>query len=110
MSENIQLPPPDTSVKVPHLDYGLLFLGLAGVWALVSSGAIDADSLPLIGPGVLIAAGVVGLVASLANGRNRSRRARITTESTDSYTQTFAGDTTTEDTTTYDTDTTEEIR
>ena len=67
-------PPADRSVKVPHLVFGLLFLGVAGIWALGASDAISGEHLAVLGPAVLILAGVVGLAASLANGRNRRRR------------------------------------
>jgi hypothetical protein len=67
-------PPADHSVKIPHLVFGLLFLGIAGIWALVVSDVITADRLTVLGPAVLIAAGVIGLAASLASGRNRRRR------------------------------------
>jgi hypothetical protein len=70
-------PPADRSVKVPHLVFGLLFLGVAGIWALGASDAISGEHLAVLGPGVLILAGVIGLAASLANGRNRRRRAAI---------------------------------
>ena len=33
-----QQPPVDRSLKVPHLVFGLLFLGFAGLWALGESG------------------------------------------------------------------------
>src|SRR3954469_19310676 len=66
-------PPADRSVKVPHLVFGLLFLGVAGIWALGASNAISGEHLAVLGPGVLILAGVIGLAASLANGRNRRR-------------------------------------
>jgi hypothetical protein len=66
-------PPADRSVKVPHLVFGLLFLGVAGIWALGASDAISGEHLAVLGPAVLIIAGVVGLAASLANGRNRRR-------------------------------------
>jgi hypothetical protein len=68
-------PPADHSVKVPHLVFGLLVLGVAGIWALGASDAISGESLAVLGPGVLIVAGVIGLAASLANGRNRRRSA-----------------------------------
>lgn len=64
-------PPVDRSVKVPHLVFGLLFLGVAGIWALGTSGLISGERLTILAPAVLIAAGVIGLVASLASGRNR---------------------------------------
>ena len=66
--------PVDRTVKVPHLVFGLFFLGAAAIWALVAADVITADRLAVLGPGVLIAAGVIGLAASLANNRNRSRR------------------------------------
>ena len=75
-SDRPDAPPPDTSVKVPHLVFALLFLGAAGAWALVEGGVITADRLTLLGPALLIGAGVVGLAASLAGSRNRSRRTR----------------------------------
>ena len=75
--------PTDRSVKVPHLVFGLLFLGIAGIWALGASDAISGEHLAVLGPAVLILAGVVGLAASLANGRNRRRSARAHTP--DSY-------------------------
>jgi hypothetical protein len=65
---------PDHSVKVAHLVFGLFFLGVAGIWALVQGGVITADRLTVLGPAVLIAAGVIGLAATLANSRNRQRR------------------------------------
>ena len=67
-------PPVDHSVKVTHLVFGLLFLGIAGVWALVAGGVITAGRITYLGPGVLIAAGVIGLAASLASTRNRRTR------------------------------------
>jgi hypothetical protein len=67
-------PPADHSVKIPHLVFGLLFLGIAGIWALVVSDVITEDRLPVIIPALLIGAGVIGLAASLASGRNRRQR------------------------------------
>lgn len=63
--------PADHGVKVTHVVFGLLFLGISGVWALVTGGVITADRLTYVGPGVLIAAGLIGLAASLASTRNR---------------------------------------
>ena len=73
-------PPADRSVKIPHLVFGLLFLGIAVVWALVVSDVITEDRLTVIAPGILIAAGVIGLAASLASTRNRR-----STHSADQY-------------------------
>lgn len=69
---DIARPPADHRVKIPHLVFGLLFLGVAGIWWLVERDVITADSLTILAPGVLIAAGVIGLVASLASSRNRN--------------------------------------
>jgi hypothetical protein len=67
-------PPADRTVKVPHLVFGLLFLGIAGIWALGTTGMISGERLTVLAPVVLIAAGLIGLVASLAGNRNRNRR------------------------------------
>lgn len=78
------VPPPDTSVKVPHLVLGLLFLGAAATWALLATGVVDADALPYLGPGLLVAAGVIGLAVSLATGRRgRTPSAHGTTAADD---------------------------
>jgi hypothetical protein len=69
-------PPVDQSLKIPHLVFGLLFLGFAGLWALGESGAVSGEYVAVLGPAVLILAGIVGLVASLASSRNRRRRER----------------------------------
>ncbi len=70
-------PPADHSVKIPHLVFGLLFLGIAVVWALIVSDVITEDRLTVIAPGLLITAGVIGLAASLASTRNRNRNAAL---------------------------------
>jgi len=72
-------PSDDRSVKIPHLIFGLLFLGIAGVWALVVSEVITEDRLPMIIPALLIGAGVIGLAASLASSRNRRQRQQDST-------------------------------
>jgi hypothetical protein len=72
-------PPPDRRVKIPHLVFGLLFLGLATIWVLGASGTLRDEELTILGPAVLVAAGVIGLVASLAGARNRSRAELDTT-------------------------------
>jgi hypothetical protein len=97
-------PPVDRTLKVPHLVFGLLFLGFAGLWALGESGAISGERVTILGPAVLVLAGVVGLAASLAAGRNRHRRERLAHEVApdlghdgDTYTQFF--DTDVDDTT-----------
>jgi hypothetical protein len=86
MSEPFAQPPADKSVKIPHLVFGLLFLGLAAVWALVITDVITEDRLTVIAPAVLIGAGVIGLAASLASGRNRRNR-HLPHDSRDGYDQ-----------------------
>jgi hypothetical protein len=74
MSDLNQQPPPDRSVKITHLVFGLLFLGVAVVWALVVGDVINENDLAVLAPAILIAAGVIGLAVSLASGRNRRKR------------------------------------
>jgi hypothetical protein len=74
MSDLNQQPQPDRSVKITHLVFGLLFLGVAVVWALVVGDVINENDLAVLAPAVLIAAGVIGLATSLASARNRRHR------------------------------------
>ena len=74
MSELNQHVPPDRSVKITHLVFGLLFLGVAVVWALVVGDVINENDLAVLVPAILIAAGVIGLATSLASARNRRNR------------------------------------
>jgi hypothetical protein len=62
------------TVSTPHLVLGIVFAGIATLW-FVGAGT-DAnlhDTAPGF-PLVLIGAGLVGLVASLANSRSRKQR------------------------------------
>lgn len=97
MSNSSLHPDPDHSVKIPHLVFGLLFLGLAGIWALVVTDVITAGRLTVVAPALLIAAGVIGLAASLAGTRNRSRdRAQHVPQTSDPH-QVATGDDPTEE-------------
>ncbi len=69
----------DRSVKVAHLVFALLFLGTSLVWLLVATGTLSALALPYLVPGVLVAAGLLGLVAVVAGARRRDL-ARVTVE------------------------------
>lgn len=60
---------PSPSVKVPHLVLGLVFLGVAATWLLLSTGVLQPDYLPYVGPAVLVGAGVLGLLAMLLGAR-----------------------------------------
>jgi hypothetical protein len=63
-------------LSVSYLVVGLVFLGLAGMWALRVADVIDTNQLGLMLPLILVGAGVVGLVAFTAKGVSRSRRAQ----------------------------------
>ena len=103
-------PPPDTSVKVAHLVFALLFLGAAGIWSLVETDVITAERLTVLAPALLIAAGVVGLAASLASSRNRRRRQTGQTGYAHSGPVAHDASTTDADATSEDTDDTEPTR
>ena len=65
--------PNDTRVKVGHLVTGLVFLGLAGSWALHQAGVIGDVGVGWLLPVVLVAAGMIGLLAMLAGTLRRNR-------------------------------------
>ncbi|MDQ1104489.1 hypothetical protein QE364_000437 [Nocardioides zeae] len=52
-------------VNVGHLVMGIAFLGLAGVWALLASGAADASDTRWLLPIPWLAAGAAGLAATV---------------------------------------------
>lgn len=57
-------------LNISSLVVGLIFLGLAGAWALRESGAVDADAARWILPLLLVVAGAVGIgAAGLRNAR-----------------------------------------
>jgi len=66
-------------VKITHLVFGLLFLGVAGIWVLGASDLVSGKDLVVLAPALLIGAGVIGLVASLASARNRPRATTLHT-------------------------------
>ena len=61
-------------VNVGYLVVGLVFLGIAAVWALQISGVLTAGTLGWLVPAVVMAAGSAGLLATVARGRARRRR------------------------------------
>ena len=63
-------------LNVSYLVVGLVFLGIAGSWALRTAGIVDNRDVGWLLPAVLVAAGVVGLVAFAAKGLSRAARTR----------------------------------
>jgi hypothetical protein len=63
-------------LNVTYLVVGLVFLGLAGSWALRESGLVVLDDAEWLLPLMLVAAGVVGLVAAAAKGLRRRNEDR----------------------------------
>lgn len=60
-------------VNVSYLVVGLVFLGIAGSWALRESGVVDVGEVQWLLPLTLVMAGVIGLVAFAAKGISRSK-------------------------------------
>lgn len=61
-------------LSVTHLVVGLVFLGIAGSWALRQANLIEADDVTWLFPVALVIAGGVGLVAAMAKGVRGSRK------------------------------------
>lgn len=61
-------------VNVSYLVVGLVFLGIAGSWALRESGVVDVGEVQWLLPLTLVMAGVIGLVAFAAKGISSSKR------------------------------------
>lgn len=59
-------------VNVGHLVMGVAFVGLAVVWGLVASDAVDLDQSHWLLPLPWLTAGAAGLVATVLRGRRRS--------------------------------------
>ena len=60
-------------LNVSYLVVGLVFLGIAGSWALRETGVIDVGEIEWLFPLTLVMAGVIGLVPFAAKGVNRSK-------------------------------------
>lgn len=59
------------AVNIGHLVMGVVFLGFAGVWALVESDAIELIDLRWFMPLPWLAAGLAGLAALVLTNRRR---------------------------------------
>ena len=69
-------------LNVSYLVVGLVFLGIAGSWALREAGVVDLSEIRWLFPATLVAAGLVGVIALAAKGL---RRGGETHEEHDSY-------------------------
>jgi len=65
-------------LNVSYLVVGLIFLGLAGSWALRASGVVDLGEAEWLLPLTLVVAGAIGLVAFAAKGLNGRERGGAT--------------------------------
>ena len=80
-------------LNVSYLVVGLVFLGIAGSWALRASGVVDLDETRWLLPLILVAAGVVGLVAFAAKGvRSRTSAGDPSTETDHDVPPPYEGD------------------
>ena len=61
-------------LNVAYLVVGLVYLGIAGSWALHAGGVIDNSQTGWVLPLVLVLAGVIGLVAFAAGAASRRGR------------------------------------
>lgn len=62
-------------LSVPHLVFGLVFGGIATVWFIGQATNADLPRSAVGFPVVLIGAGIIGLIASLAGSRRRTQAA-----------------------------------
>lgn len=58
-------------LNVSYLVVGLVFLGIAGSWALREAGVIELGEIRWLLPATLVVAGLVGVVAMAAKGLSR---------------------------------------
>src|SRR4051794_3839317 len=58
---------------VTSLVFGLIFVGVAGLWLLGQSDVMDLPDLSVLGPALLVVAGFIGLAATLGKS-NKPRR------------------------------------
>ena len=61
---------------VTSLVFGLIFVGVVGLWALVASDTMDFPDLSVLGPALLVVAGFIGLAATLGSSAKQRARAQ----------------------------------
>jgi hypothetical protein len=61
---------------VTSLVFGLIFVGVVGLWALVASDTMDFPDLSVLGPALLVVAGFIGLAATLGSSARQRARAQ----------------------------------
>ena len=61
----------DTDVM--SLVFGLVFLGVAALWALVQGELLSLPDLSVLGPVILVVAGLIGIAVTLSRGNRQAR-------------------------------------
>lgn len=90
-------PTPPRPLGIAHLVFGLIFGGIAAVWLIGEANDADYPDLAAGLPAVLIAAGIIGLVAAVISAR-RTRRVATTPVQTPGHTPEHTTENTPEDT------------
>jgi hypothetical protein len=72
-------------LNVTYLVVGLVFLGIAGTWALRSAGLANTREMGWLIPLMLVSAGAVGLLGSTAKSLRRTRRTDELDDPDDTY-------------------------
>lgn len=79
-------------LNVSYLVMGLVFLGIAGTWALHETGVVDGADVEWLVPLSLVVAGVLGLVAFATRGvRGRRSPEQLEPGTHDPYAATYSG-------------------
>jgi hypothetical protein len=70
-------------LNVSYLVVGLVFLGVAGSWALRAAGVVDFGEIQWLLPGTLVLAGTIGLVAFAAKSMTGRAKTKTETETSE---------------------------
>ena len=74
------VPMSNRPLSIPHLVFGLIFLGASILWAIGAGTDAGAPDLAVMAPAVLIVAGVIGLIGVVVNARRRDDLPATTSE------------------------------